>query len=100
LARSAAPVLAAAEALAATANALRAQYRPRVRLAASLTVAEHLLPEWLSRLRAGHPDLAIELLVVNSDRVIDLIRSGAAELGFIEGPEPPVGLASLELASD
>jgi DNA-binding transcriptional LysR family regulator len=100
VARSVEPVLAAAAALAATAATIRSRHRSAVRLAASLTVAEHLLPGWLSRLRSSYPTLAVELMVENSDRVIDLIRSGQVELGFIETPDPPVGLDCEAIAID
>ena len=90
----------AANALATTVATLQAEQASTVRLAASLTVAEHLLPQWLSRMRATHPDQAVELQVENSDRVVDLVRAGRVELGFVEAPEPPAGLASAQVATD
>ncbi len=100
IARSAEAVLAAAESLDRTAASLRAQHRSSVRLAASLTVAEHLLPQWLYRLRASHPEVAVALTVENSDRVIDLVQAGQVELGFVETPDPPAGLTSAVVATD
>lgn len=59
-----------------------------IRVAASFTVAEHLLPRWLGALRERHPDTAVELDVVNSAAVLDQVRGGAAHLGFIESTGP------------
>lgn len=55
-----------------------------IRVAASFTVAEHLLPRWLGAVRQRHPDTDVELAVVNSAAALDQVRSGTAQLGFIE----------------
>jgi len=79
--------------------ALRHDRQTRLRVSASLTVAEQLLPRWLVSLHAagrnrGQDSAQITLTATNSDRVVDDIRSGAADLGFIEGPRVPKGLRS------
>lgn len=56
---------------------------------ASLTVAEHLAPGWLARLRRLRPDAHVRLEVANSAEVVDAVRSGRVPLGFVEGPTPP-----------
>jgi len=55
-----------------------------LRLAASHTIGEFLLPGWLAAFRAGEP-LPIQMDVVNSPGVIDEVRDGRAEIGFVEG---------------
>lgn len=70
-----------------------------LRIAASLTVAEHLMPLWLHRLRDEAP-AEVELTAVNSTAVADRVRSGSADLGFVEVPGPPTDLVARTVASD
>ncbi|TQM09271.1 LysR family transcriptional regulator [Pseudonocardia kunmingensis] len=79
---------------------LRQESEAHLRIAASLTVAEHLLPAWLGELRRAEPDLRVGLQVMNSTRVCDLVRDRAVELGFIESPGPLRGLRSREVGRD
>jgi DNA-binding transcriptional LysR family regulator len=79
---------------------LRQEGTAHLRIAASLTVAEHLLPAWLGELRRGEPELRVGLQVMNSTRVCDLVRDGAVELGFIESPGSLRGLRSREVGRD
>jgi DNA-binding transcriptional LysR family regulator len=53
-------------------------------VAASLTVAEFVLPRWLGQLRATMPAVHLRLQVHNSDRVHDLVRTGDCAIGFVE----------------
>lgn len=82
------------------AEALRAQRDAELRVAASLTVAEYLAPAWLGELRRQHPALYVGLQVMNSEHVADQVRSGAVEIGFVESPRAPRGLASRRVATD
>lgn len=93
-------VLAEVSGLLDGAEALRAQRDAELRVAASLTVAEYLAPVWLGELRRQHPALYVGLLVMNSEHVADHVRSGAVEIGFIESPRAPRGLASRRVATD
>lgn len=91
-------VVAAAEKLDAGIGSLRSDRQVHLRVAASLTIAEHLVPRWLVELRnsqyqEGLPLTQVELTVVNSEMVIKAVTAGTADLGFIEGPEPPEGLS-------
>ena len=77
--------------------ALRSDRRGHLRIAASLTIAEHLLPGWLVAVRAdqvqaGHTPTDFTMTATNSERVVALVSSGEVELGFVEGPDSPVGL--------
>ncbi|MCD2194790.1 LysR family transcriptional regulator [Actinomycetospora endophytica] len=67
--------------------ALQAEHTGRLRVAASLTVAEYLLPRWLVALRTELPETSVSLTTRNSTEVADDVRTGAADLGFVEGPE-------------
>lgn len=93
-------VLAQAHALVEGAAVLRAQQQERLRVSASLTVAELLVPGWLVALRAAHPEVHVELHVANSTQVIDRLRVGEADLGFIEGRTAPKDLHSRAVGRD
>jgi DNA-binding transcriptional LysR family regulator len=84
---------------------LRAEKRKRVKVAASLTIAEHLMPRWLvslqvaaSRLRTTTPEVI--MTATNSDQAITAVRAGKADLGFIETPHLPKELRSKVVAHD
>ncbi len=98
-------VLDAAAELDAGIASLRTDRQGQLRLAASLTVAEHLLPVWLLGLRhqqeaSGLAATDVRLEATNSDRVGRLVASGRVNLGFVEGPRPPSGLRSRVVAHD
>lgn len=93
-------VLDAAEALQAGIGSLRFERAARLRVAASLTVAEHLLPGWLVRLAAIHPDTAVSLTATNSTEVAASVVAGTADVGFVEGPDLPDGLEERLVARD
>jgi molybdate transport repressor ModE-like protein len=90
-------VLDAAEQLDAGLTALRQDRRGRLAVAASLTIAEYLLPGWLVAVRSqqerlGVPPTEFTLTATNSEQVAALVGSGSVVLGFVEGPETPKGL--------
>jgi molybdate transport repressor ModE-like protein len=95
----AADVLDAAARLAAGVLALTADTR-RLRIAASHTVAEHLLPSWLAGFRRRFPDVTPELTVTNSASVIQRVKDEEAVVGFIESRRAPRELSSLVVADD
>jgi len=79
-------ILRAANELQAGLSAFRAEQSGRLRIAASFTIAEYLLPQWLQRFSQEHPADSVALEVANSAAVIERLRSGDADLGFIETP--------------
>ncbi|MEU0336354.1 LysR family transcriptional regulator [Streptomyces sp. NPDC006193] len=93
-------VVEAAAAFDAGARALRDRRDSRLRVAASMTIAEYLLPGWLLALHAGRPDTAVSLLAGNSAKVAELLLAGEADLGFVEGLTVPAGLDSAVIAQD
>lgn len=100
-----APVLAAAEQLDAGIASLRGRRDDRLAIAASFTVAEYLLPAWLvamaaEQAAASRPRTAVSLAVHNSVQVAAEVLSGGRELGFVEGPDLPPGLAAATVATD
>ena len=88
----AADVLASAERLATGVAALHAEKAGRLRVAASLTVAEHLFPGWVHTLRRSMPDAVVRLEMANSAEVAQALHDKRCDLGFIEGGSTPRGL--------
>ncbi|MEV6678234.1 LysR family transcriptional regulator [Streptomyces erythrochromogenes] len=93
-------VVEAAEAFDAGAQALRGRRDSRLRVAASMTIAEYLLPGWLIALRGQRPDTAVSLHAGNSAVVVQRVLSHEADLGFVEGLTVPEGLDSVVIAQD
>ena len=96
----AARVLAEVAVLVDGAEALRRHRAAELTIAASLTVAEHLLPGWIGDMRRGNPELHIGLQVQNSARVCELVRQDAVDIGFIESPGVLSGLRERTVATD
>ncbi|WP_060907416.1 LysR family transcriptional regulator [Streptomyces scabiei] len=93
-------IVEAAEAFDVGAQALRDRRDSRLRVAASMTIAEYLLPGWLIALRAARPDTAVSLLAGNSTVVAERLLADEADLGFVEGPTVPAGLDAAVIAHD
>src|SRR3984957_19044758 len=123
-------VLDAADRLEAGLRSIRSGVSHRLAIAASQTIAEHLVPHWLVELRgieragggqqraeqggagqagagqaaagqsAGYPPTVVELTVANSTGVLDLVRRGKARLGFIETPHLPSDLVTEPVRDD
>ncbi len=80
--------------------ALSSQRRSELCIAASLTVADYLLPSWLGNLHTQMPHIQPTLQVVNSTAVLDLVRSQRVDIGFIESGETPDSLAIRTVGTD
>ena len=108
-------VLDAADRLDAGLRSIRSGVSHRLAIAASQTIAEHLVPHWLVELRsveqasarqasaaerAGYPPTVVELTVANSTGVLELVRDGKAGLGFIETPHLPSDLITEHVRND
>ncbi|WP_282797324.1 LysR family transcriptional regulator [Streptomyces sp. CC224B] len=93
-------IVEAAEAFDAGAQALRDRRDSRLRVAASMTIAEYLLPGWLIALRARRPGTAVALLAGNSAQVAERLLGGHADLGFVEGLRVPAGLDAAVVGHD
>jgi DNA-binding transcriptional LysR family regulator len=101
----AARLLALAHEMEAGLVALRGDAQTTLRVAASLTTAEYLLPGWLVALQSGRAQhregpVAVELSVVNSSAVSARVTAQEADLGFVEGATPPRGLRHRIVAHD
>jgi molybdate transport repressor ModE-like protein len=101
IAEWAAQLLDAAARMDAGIAALRAARHSRLRVAASSTIAEQLLPAWLASFRAAR-GLAGEIVLTaaNTEMVIAAVTAGQADIGFIEGPRTPHTLRSRVIGHD
>ncbi len=93
-------IVEAAEAFDVGAQALRDGRDKRLRVAASMTIAEYLLPGWLIALRHERPGTAVQLLAGNSQFVADRLLADEVDLGFVEGLTIPSGLDGVVVARD
>jgi DNA-binding transcriptional LysR family regulator len=57
-----------------------------IRLGASITVGNHLLPPVLARFKQSFPNGQIRVMRYNTDQVLTQLSDFSIELGFVEGP--------------
>ncbi|MCF4124942.1 MULTISPECIES: LysR family transcriptional regulator [Methylobacterium] len=93
-------VLARAEAAEQVLADLSGLRRGTLAIRASQTIAGHWLPRHLVAFRAAYPDIILRLGIGNTAQAAEAVRSGMAELGFVEGAVEDDGLASLPVAED
>ncbi len=81
---------------------LRSESRSRVKVVASLTIAEQLMPRWLVSLQNRHGVAAPQVIftAINSDHAITAVLNGEADLGFVECPSLPRQLRSRVVGRD
>jgi DNA-binding transcriptional LysR family regulator len=86
--------------LVAGAKALAAETNAQLSIAASMTIAEYLVPRWLSEFRLLDVPVRVNLTVCNSHDVFERIEQGECDLGFVESPGVPRGLRSTVVGRD
>jgi molybdate transport repressor ModE-like protein len=91
-------VLAASDAFEGEVAALSAEQGGRLTVAASMTIAEYLVPRWLADRPVGAA--VVDLTVANSRDVMEAVLHGRADLGFIEGPDLADGLRARSVGHD
>ncbi|HEX4357015.1 MAG TPA: LysR substrate-binding domain-containing protein [Pseudonocardia sp.] len=77
-------VLAELDSLIPGARALRGDRDNELRVASSMTLAEHLVPRWIVALRRQCPQVYVSLRVTNSEEVETLVAAGEIGIGFTE----------------
>ncbi|MBL0885966.1 LysR substrate-binding domain-containing protein [Myceligenerans indicum] len=87
------PLLEQADEIDLALRTLREEHSRELRVYASMTTAEFVLPRLLVRLRRER-DTTASLHATNSETVLDAVRGGLADVGFIEGPADLGRLAS------
>ena len=92
-------VLAAAEALMLSAIEVSGSQAQRLRVSASYSIAEYLLPQWLDKLRLVDLGVMPELTVLNSARVVESVLA-SGDLGFIESSSDHSDLERIAVGED
>ncbi|MFJ6094845.1 LysR family transcriptional regulator [Williamsia muralis] len=93
-------LLDAAERFSAGIDSLLGSKRATVTVAASMTVAEILIPSWALALRRIHPETRIRVQPMNSADVIRDVLAGSVDVGFVEGPHTDSHLDHRAVAHD
>lgn len=93
-------VLDGVDRLSAGADALAHRGQEELAIAASMTIAEHLLPGWIGAFRARRPGVATRLRVMNSAQVIEAVDGGDVGLGFVETPDLAARLQHVTVFTD
>lgn len=93
-------LLSAAERMQLATAALKSARAAHLRVAASMTVAEYLVPKWLGAFRRNYAGVEVNLSVLNSDQVVEEVRAGCHDLGFIETTQSVRDLHVATLARD
>ncbi|MPZ89816.1 MAG: LysR family transcriptional regulator [Nitriliruptorales bacterium] len=92
--------LAAADALEDALDGLAAHRDRRLDIAASYTVAEYVLPQWLTAMRRSDADVELRVAVDNSTQVMNRVLNGDADIGFVEGDDIAHGLTAEAVGED
>ncbi|MBJ7332488.1 MAG: LysR family transcriptional regulator [Solirubrobacteraceae bacterium] len=71
-----------------------------LRLSASPTIGEVLLPGWLAAYRDRDPAMRAIVDIATSTSVLRAVRRGEAEIGFVEGTDPLDGVEARTLVED
>ncbi|MBN8867924.1 MAG: LysR family transcriptional regulator [Solirubrobacterales bacterium] len=71
-----------------------------VKLAASRTAGGFVLPELLAGFRRDHPEYRPQVDVLNSPRVLELVRADEVGIGFVEGDDNLDELESTTVSRD
>ncbi|MCQ1948101.1 LysR family transcriptional regulator [Arthrobacter sp. zg-Y1116] len=100
LADSARELLEAAQRFNSVVRSGRSGETLELRVGASLTIADMLLPAWLAELKRRLPQARIDVRVENSAQVIEEVQRGTLQLGFVETPNLPVRLNALVVRED
>jgi DNA-binding transcriptional LysR family regulator len=67
-------------------GSLEGEVRGALRVAASTTIAQYILPRLLAEFARQHQGVRLELESANTQRVVEAVANGDAPIGLIEGP--------------
>ena len=80
--------------------ALNHVVRGELRLGASTTIAQYILPRVLGAFHRQHPQVHLSLISGNTERIVEAVVAGKVALGIIEGPAMRRGLRAEALMRD
>lgn len=93
-------VLARAQAAEMTLSEITGLQRGSLHIYASQTIASYWLPPVLARFHTTYPMIDIKLSIGNSEQVVEALREGLADTGFIEGETDDPFLHKESVATD
>ncbi|QDP86101.1 LysR family transcriptional regulator [Chryseobacterium sp. SNU WT5] len=64
---------------------LNKQQKGKLKIGASTTIAQYILPEILAKFNSYYKDINIELVTHNSEDISTLLKNGQIDLGIVEG---------------
>lgn len=80
--------------------AARGAVEGELRVAASRTIGTYILPRRLATLGRRHPALRLEITIENSERVVQTLLAGHADVGYIEDTVARAGIVLTPLFED
>ncbi|WP_075654016.1 LysR family transcriptional regulator [Pseudochrobactrum sp. B5] len=93
-------VLARAQAAELTLTEITGLQRGSLHIYASQTTASYWLPPLLARFHTAYPQIELKLSIGNSEQVVEALREGLADAGFIEGETDDPFLHKESVATD
>lgn len=66
-------------------NSISSSIKGHIKIGASLTIAEYFLPDFLALFSSKYPDIEIEMLVENTHKICDRVKSSNLDIGLVEG---------------
>ena len=93
-------VIARAEAAELMLSELGSRAKGAINVAASQTIASYWLPPRLVRFRETEPEVDVRLEQGNTSAVIEAVKEGTADIGFVEGEVKNGALAVAEIGID
>ena len=63
---------------------LNKQEKGKLKIGASTTIAQYILPEILAKFNSYYKDISIELITHNSEDIAKLLKNGQIDLGIVE----------------
>ncbi|MGO9086099.1 MAG: LysR substrate-binding domain-containing protein [Candidatus Sulfotelmatobacter sp.] len=62
------------------------EQRGELRIGASLTIAQYILPHILGEFQQQHPKIRPQVITCNTEQVLESLQARDVSLGFVEGP--------------
>ena len=69
-------------------RSLDGHVKGHLRIGASLTIGEYLLPKFLAKFSSKYPDIEFELIIENTHNICSKIKNFTLDIGLIEGTTP------------
>ena len=69
-------------------RSLDGHVKGHLRIGASLTIGEYLLPKFLAKFSSKYPDIEFELIIENTHHICSKIKNFTLDIGLIEGTTP------------